>query len=88
MGWNPLATQFCLELAFGVLLAMAFVPRAPVGVLFYRIMGTTALLPILVAVVAPPAVGQVPWLNAISGAGLVAALAYPCLLYTSPSPRD
>ncbi len=45
--------QFCLELAFGVLLALAFVPKAPVGVLFYRVMGTSAFVPALVAVLVP-----------------------------------
>jgi len=49
MGWSQLGTQFCLQLAFGVLLALAFVPRAPVGALFYRVMGTAALVPILLA---------------------------------------
>ena len=57
MGWSSLGTQFCLELGFGVLFALAFVPRAPVGTLFYRIMGTCAFLPILVAAVAPVAWG-------------------------------
>lgn len=53
MGWSALGTQYCLELGFGVLFALAFVPRAPVGTLFYRILGTCAYLPILVAAVAP-----------------------------------
>jgi len=57
MGWSVLGTQFCLELGFGVLVALAFVPRAPVGTLFYRIMGTCAYLPLLVALVAPVAWG-------------------------------
>jgi len=52
MGWSVLGTQFCLELGFGVLVALAFVPNAPVGTLFYRIMGTCAFLPLLVALVA------------------------------------
>lgn len=47
MTWGSLATQFCLELAFGVLFALFFVPRAPVGKLFYRMMGATAMLPVL-----------------------------------------
>lgn len=46
MAWTLLACQFALELGFGVLLALAFVPPAPVGVLFYRLMGTTAAVPI------------------------------------------
>jgi len=57
MGWSTLGTQFCLELGFGVLFAIAFVPKAPVGTFFYRIMGTTAFLPILVAGAAPLAWG-------------------------------
>jgi len=51
MAWSALAQQFCLELGFGVLLALAFVPGAPVGSFFYRLMGTTAALPIALALV-------------------------------------
>lgn len=82
MGWSPLATQFCLELAFGVLLALAFVPKAPVGVLFYRVMGTTALVPVLVALAGPLAAGTTRATDpATLGAGL-AALTYP--FYSGP----
>lgn len=52
MAWSVLTQQFCLELAFGVLFAMAFVPRAPVGRFFYRLMGTVAALPVALAFVA------------------------------------
>ena len=55
MAWGPLATQFCLELAFGVLLGLCLIPRAPLGVFFHRMMGTTALLPLLVAGLVPSA---------------------------------
>jgi len=81
MAWTLLAQQFALELGFGVLLALAFVPRAPVGTLFYRLMGTTAALPIAVAL----------WLRLRSGSGwselgalgaLAALAAYP--LYSGP----
>lgn len=51
MDGSSLGAQFCLELAFGVLFALGFVPRAPVGVLFYRMMGTAALVSILAAIV-------------------------------------
>jgi hypothetical protein len=54
MAWSPLATQFCLELAFGVLFGLALIPKAPMGTFFYRMMGTTALLPLACALVAPP----------------------------------
>ena len=82
MGWSPLGTQFCLELAFGVLLALAFVPKAPVGVLFYRVMGTTALLPAAVALVAAWTSGQIgPSSPATWGMALV-VLAYP--FYSGP----
>ena len=53
MSWPDLTMQFCLQLAFGVLLALSFVPRAPVGKLFYRVMGTTVLVPMLAAVGVP-----------------------------------
>lgn len=53
MGWSPLGTQFCLELAFGVFVALLFVHRAPLGPFFFRLMGTAALVPVLLAVVLP-----------------------------------
>jgi hypothetical protein len=77
MGWSALGTQFCLELGFGVLLALAFVPRAPVGTLFYRIMGTCGFLPILVAVVASLARGGASAGDPAVIAGSLAVLAYP-----------
>ncbi len=82
MAWSPLGTQFCLELAFGVLLAMAFVPRAPVGALFYRIMGTCALAPVLVALLVPVTVAQRAWSDPVSLATALAVLAYP--VYSGP----
>ncbi len=76
MPWTLLAQQFALELGFGVLLALAFVPRAPVGTLFYRLMGTCAVLPILAALVARVRAGS-GWSDAgVAGAAL-ALLAYP-----------
>ncbi len=82
MGWSTLGTQFCLEIAFGVLLALAFVPKAPVGAFFYRIMGTAALVPILVAVVMPVSTGAATWSDPAILATLVAALAFP--VYSGP----
>lgn len=82
VSWSPLATQFCVELGFGVLLALAFVPKAPVGALFYRIMGTTALVPILVAALVPVSVGLAEWSDPPVLAAVVAALAYP--VYSGP----
>jgi hypothetical protein len=79
MGWNALGTQFCLELAFGVLLALAFVPKAPVGTLFYRIMATTALAPLLLATVAPPLWGSAQWSDAGVWTASLALLAYPAI---------
>jgi hypothetical protein len=82
MGWSNLGTQFCLELAFGVLVALAFVPKAPVGAFFYRIMGTTALVPILCAAILPVAAGGASLSRpAVLAAGL-AALCYP--IYAGP----
>lgn len=82
MAWSDLGTQFCLELAVGVLVAMAFVPKAPVGVLFYRVMGTSALVPCLVALVIPPWVGLIPWLSVETIAIGVSVAAFP--LYSGP----
>ena len=61
MGWSDLGTQFCLELAFGVLAGLACIPRAPLGAFFYRLMGSTALVPIVVALLAPPLFGEGSW---------------------------
>ncbi len=74
--------QFCLELAFGVLLALAFVPRAPVGVLFYRVMGTSALVPVLAAVAVPIATETRAADDAAILFALLAALTYP--IYSGP----
>ncbi len=80
--WNALGTQFALELAFGVLLALAFVPRAPVGALFYRLMGTLALVPILVGVGVPLQSGELAWSSPVALASGLAVLAWP--LYSGP----
>jgi hypothetical protein len=61
MEWSDLGSQFCLQLAFGTLVALAFVPKAPVGVLFYRLMGGAALIPILVAGILPVVNGGLEW---------------------------
>ena len=83
MGWGPLGTQFCLELGFGVLLALAFVPKAPVGVLFYRIMGTTAMVPVAVAVFLLVRVVGASWADPAVIAALVSLAAYP--VYSGPT---
>lgn len=81
MAWTLLAQQFCLELGFGVLVALAFVPPAPVGTLFYRLMGTCAALPIGMALVASVR-ADAPWDDpAFLGAAL-ALFAYP--IYSGP----
>lgn len=81
MEWSLLASQFAAELGFGVLLALTFVPPAPVGKLFYRMLGACAYLPLAAAVLAPLlADGLAPdraalWLGfaAFAGAPLVLA---------------
>ncbi len=87
MDWSALGTQFCLEIGFGLLLALAFVPRAPVGVLFYRIMGTAAMVPLACAAVLPrlaadPA-SESPWLDASVILPALAVAAYP--VYSGPT---
>jgi hypothetical protein len=77
-----LVHQFCLELAFGVLVALAFVPRAPVGVLFYRVMGTCAVVPILVAIALPLARGDLVASDPRVMTSALAALCYP--IYSGP----
>jgi hypothetical protein len=82
MQWSPLATQFCLQLSFGVLAALAFVPRAPVGVLFYRVMGTAALVPLLAAALLPALVDGAPWTDAPTLLAGLALVGYP--LFSGP----
>ncbi len=77
MSWTDLVTQFCLELAFGVLFALGFVASAPVGRLFYRIMATTAFLPLGAVVVVPFLVGGVNPRDPILWTSGAALLAYP-----------
>jgi hypothetical protein len=78
MAWSILGTQFSLELAFGVFVALLFVHRAPLGVFFFRLMGTAALLPVIASVALPITAGEgSARLDASTlGAGL-AILAYP-----------
>jgi hypothetical protein len=57
MAWNTLGTQFCLELAFGLALALCTIARAPLGKFFWLLMGTTLLLPLLVVLIALPKFG-------------------------------
>lgn len=80
--WNALGTQFCLELCFGVLLALAFVPKAPVGTLFYRVMGTTALVPVLIGVGMPLQSGELSPEQPVVWAAALPVLAYP--FYSGP----
>jgi len=61
MQWHDLGSQFCLQLAFGTLLALAFVPKAPVGVLFYRVMGAAAAAMVVVAGLLPVTQGGLAW---------------------------
>jgi hypothetical protein len=71
MAWSALTQQFCLELAFGVLFALAFVPRAPVGRFFYRLMGTVAVLPVALAFLSRLEAGQA---TDAAGLGMILAL--------------
>jgi hypothetical protein len=81
MAWTLLAQQFLLELGFGVLLALAFVPGAPVGALFYRLMGTCAAVPVA-ATFFVRLRGGAAWSDpALVGAGF-ALCAYP--IYSGP----
>ena len=82
MSWSDLAVQFCLELAFGVLFAMAFVPRAPVGVLFYRLMGSSALALILLGVGVPLWSGALSWEDPAVLWSALALVGYP--FYSGP----
>jgi hypothetical protein len=77
MAWNTLATQFCLELALGVDLGLCLLARAPLGTFFFRLMGTTAFVPTLAALVAPILFGGGSLRDPTALACLAAALAWP-----------
>ena len=79
MPWGPLATQFCLGLAFGVLLGLCLLHKAPLGLFFHRMMGATAALPLLAAGLLPPMFDGVPWMNTRTVGALGALLALPLL---------
>jgi hypothetical protein len=86
MVWPPLASQFCLELTFGTLLALAFVHPAPVGRLFYRLMGSAAVVP-LVGVILAHGLGEgATWSAPAFWASILALLGYP-VLSSSLKPR-
>jgi len=89
MDGSSLGAQFCFELAFGVLFALGFVPRAPVGVLFYRMMGTTALVAILggIVLLVRARDAEDPVLSAPVAAAAVAALAWPVYASQARGPR-
>ena len=82
MGWSPLSTQFCLELGFGVLFTLYFVAHAPLGTFFFRMLGTTALIPILVAIILPISAHGVSWRDPVALCAGLAVLTYP--LYSGP----
>ena len=79
MGWNSLATQFCLELTFGVFVALAFVPKAPVGKFFYRMMGTAAVVPLLLAAFVPLMEEAAVWSDPAILASWAALAAFPII---------
>lgn len=82
MGWSQLGTQFCLQLAFGVLFTLVFVAQVPLGAFFFRMMGTTALVPLLVAIVGACTSRQMGWTSPTLWSAAVAAALFP--LYSSP----
>lgn len=77
MTWIPLSTQFCLELAFGVLVGLAFLSRAPLGLFFHRMMGATAGLPLLAAAVLGPGFGGAAWTTPTTLFSCAALVALP-----------
>jgi len=77
MAWNSLATQFCLELAFGVDLGLCLLARAPLGTFFFRLMGTTACVPTLAAIVGPVLFAGGSFAEPAVLASASAVLAYP-----------
>ncbi len=83
MAWTDLSAQFSLELAFGVLLALCFVARAPVGKFFYRLIGTAAAVALLLAIGLTLGTGSRAWSDPVVLSGFVALFAYP--VYSGPA---
>jgi len=77
--WIGLATQFCLELAFGVLLGLCFLARAPLGLFFHRLMAATAAMPLLAAALLGPLWGGERWNTPVVLSSGAALLALPVL---------
>ena len=73
--WSDLGAQFCLALAFGLLLSMGFVAKAPLGRFFFRLMGGTALASLLASIALPAIAGGIAWSEASI---LLTALAAAC----------
>lgn len=61
MAWTDLGAQFCFVLGFGVLFGLAFVPPAPVGKPFYRMMASTAALSLAAGALMPPLAKALAW---------------------------
>lgn len=77
MSWTLLASQFCLQLGLGLLVALGFVTRAPLGRFFYRMMGSTAFLLIAAAALVPVWLEQASFGEPQVWSGLVALIALP-----------
>jgi hypothetical protein len=77
MSWSALASQFCLELAFGVYFALAFVAPAPVGRFFYRMMATVAVIPLVLSILGLRLANEAAWREPAVWAALFALGAYP-----------
>jgi len=75
MAWTDLGAQFCFVLGFGVLFALAFVPPAPVGKPFYRMMAGTAALSLAAGALLPPLAGALAWTESSMVMGWVATVA-------------
>ena len=75
MAWTDLGAQFCFVLGFGVLFALAFVPPAPVGKPFYRMMAGTAALSLATGALLPPLAGALEWTEGSLVMGWVATVA-------------
>ena len=79
MSWTTLGTQFCLTLAFGLLLGLACIPRVPLGTFFFRMMGVCALLPLGAAILGPLLLGSASLSSPAVLAAIAAAAAFPLI---------
>ncbi|MFN0205139.1 MAG: hypothetical protein ACKVS6_02350 [Planctomycetota bacterium] len=79
MSWIQLGGFFCIEFGTGTLGALAFVPPAPVGAPFYRIVASLAAIPLALGLWLLSLVGGATTVITILVLGALVALPFFCM---------